>query len=65
MELENFEEKKGYVIAKYHVYTDPGAIAWGLNWIVDILTEKSLPRVIEALRERVLQIYYNQDKNQI
>jgi hypothetical protein len=56
--VNEFEGKKGYSIVKYYVYTDPGEIMWGLGWIVDFLTEKSLPKLIDSLRHRVKKLYY-------
>lgn len=38
---------QGQTQVKYHVYTDPGKIPFGLGWIVDILTRVSLPDVLE------------------
>ncbi|MET3105665.1 hypothetical protein AAKU58_000478 [Oxalobacteraceae bacterium GrIS 1.18] len=40
-------------LVKYYVFADPGPIPYGLGWIVGILTKVSLPRTLEALRERV------------
>jgi hypothetical protein len=48
------EEKAGNrSLVKYHVYTDPGPIPLGLGWIVNILTEKSVPETLLRTRERV------------
>ncbi|MCP4691421.1 MAG: hypothetical protein GY859_25480 [Desulfobacterales bacterium] len=51
--LRSYPDKKGYVIAVYHVYTDPGPIPFGLGWIVDVLTKSSVPDVLINTRERV------------
>ena len=40
-------------LVKYFVFADPGPIPFGLGWIVDMMTRISLPRTLEALRERV------------
>ena len=42
------------VMVLYHVYTDPGAVPRGLGWVVNILTEKSVPDALQKTRERVL-----------
>lgn len=55
--LQDFSEKKGYVIILHHVYTDPGNIPFGLGWIVDILSKNSVPDVVVKTIERVHQIY--------
>jgi ribosome-associated toxin RatA of RatAB toxin-antitoxin module len=36
----------------YFVYADPGPVPFGLGWIVDIMSRESLPRTLEAVRER-------------
>ena len=36
----------------YHVYTDPGKVPFGLGWIVDLLSKKSVPEVLAKTRER-------------
>ena len=51
--VEKLEEKKGYSLALYHVFTNPGFIPLGLGWIVNIMTEKRLPQVISALNNRM------------
>jgi hypothetical protein len=40
----------GKSVAEYFVYADPGPVPFGLGWIVDIMSRKSLPRTLEALR---------------
>jgi hypothetical protein len=57
-ELRDYPDKNGYVLARYHVYTDPGAIPFGLGWIVDMLTRSSVPDVLRNTRSRVEQLYY-------
>ena len=37
-------------IVEYFVYADPGPVPYGLGWIVDIMSKKSLPSTLEALR---------------
>ena len=64
--IKDFPEKKGHSIVLYKVYTDPGKIPWGFGWIVDILTGKSIYKVIKAVRERVSEVYqFNKDKKSI
>jgi len=48
--IEEKSEKISLVL--YHVYTDPGPIAFGLGWIVDILTKKSVPDVLLQTKKR-------------
>ncbi len=54
--IKSYSEKEGYVLVHYHVYTDPGPVPFGLGWIIDILTEKSVPDVVKNTRERVYKI---------
>lgn len=51
--VKNYPEKEGHVIVLYHAYTDPGAIPPGLGWIIDILTNHSIPTILLNTRERV------------
>lgn len=39
----------------YFVYADPGPVPFGLGWIVDIMSRESLPRTLEAVRERAAE----------
>ena len=45
----------GKSVAEYFVYADPGPVPFGLGWIVDIMSRKSLPRALEALRGEALR----------
>jgi tetratricopeptide (TPR) repeat protein len=56
--LEKFPGKGKQVLAYYRVYTDPGNIPLGTEWIVDILTKKSIPNIISRTRGRVKSIFY-------
>ncbi|MCJ7774731.1 MAG: hypothetical protein MUP22_16525 [Desulfobacterales bacterium] len=56
--FSNYPNMKGYVLAVYHVYTDPGPIPTGLGWIVDILTRSSVPNVVLNTRQRVKELYH-------
>jgi ribosome-associated toxin RatA of RatAB toxin-antitoxin module len=54
-----YPHKKGYVLAVYQVYTDPGPIPTGLGWIIDILTKNSVPDIVLNTRQRVHDLYHN------
>lgn len=45
----------GKTMVEYFVYADPGPVPFGLGWIVDIMSRESLPRTLEAVRERASQ----------
>jgi hypothetical protein len=47
-------EQKDHLLVLYHVYTDPGPIPLGLGWIVQILSEKSVPKTLSQTRKRLL-----------
>jgi len=40
-------------LVEYHVYADPGPVPYGFGWIVDMMSKRSLPRTLEALRGQV------------
>ncbi len=40
----------GKTLVEYHVYADPGPVPYGFAWIVDMMSKRSLPRTLEALR---------------
>ncbi len=40
-------------VVKYFVYTDPGPVPTGLGWIVDSMSKDSIPKTLEALRNKV------------
>lgn len=46
-------QKESPVLAYYRVYTDPGNIPFGMGWIVDALTQNSIPKIIESTASRV------------
>ncbi|MBW1848745.1 MAG: hypothetical protein JRJ27_16750 [Deltaproteobacteria bacterium] len=56
--LSDYPDKKGYVLAVYHLYTDPGPIPTGLGWIVNILTKSSVPDIVLNTRLRVQELYH-------
>ncbi|UOD33125.1 hypothetical protein INH39_16665 [Massilia violaceinigra] len=43
---------KNKTVVKYMVYTDPGPVPMGLGWIVDSMSRGSMPKTLEALRQR-------------
>jgi hypothetical protein len=42
--------ESGKTLVEYHVYADPGPVPFGFGWIVDMMSKRSLPRTLEALR---------------
>lgn len=40
----------------YHVYTDPGPVPFGLGWIADALSKKSIPKVLLQTKHRAEKI---------
>ncbi|OIO60132.1 MAG: hypothetical protein COX57_09395 [Alphaproteobacteria bacterium CG_4_10_14_0_2_um_filter_63_37] len=40
-------------LAVYHVASDPGDVPWGFGWIVDFLSTRSVPEVMDKTRTRV------------
>lgn len=46
------ERSQNLSMLLYHVYTDPGPVPFGLGWIVDVLTKKSVPDVLLQTRQR-------------
>jgi ribosome-associated toxin RatA of RatAB toxin-antitoxin module len=49
--IEEINEKLSLVT--YHVFTDPGPVPFGLGWIVDVLSKKSVPDVLLQTRFRI------------
>ena len=41
---------KNRTLIQYQVFTDPGYIPFGFEWIVNIMTKKTLPKTIENLK---------------
>jgi tetratricopeptide (TPR) repeat protein len=56
--LEAFPGESPRVLAYYRVYTDPGPVPLGTGWIVDILSEQSVPNIIKRTRKRVKDLHY-------
>lgn len=50
------EQEKAISLVQYRVYTDPGPIPFGLGWIVDILSNKSVPEAFLQTKARVERI---------
>ena len=48
--LEPYGESKDKTLVQYQVYTDPGYIPFGFEWIINIMTEKSLPETVRNLK---------------
>lgn len=44
------DSERGKTLVEYHVYADPGPVPFGFGWIVDMMSKRSLPRTLEALR---------------
>jgi len=42
--------ESGKTLIEYHVYADPGPVPFGFGWIVEMMSKRSLPRTLEALR---------------
>ncbi|KQV45277.1 MULTISPECIES: hypothetical protein [unclassified Duganella] len=42
--------ESGKTLIEYHVYADPGPVPYGFGWIVEMMSKRSLPRTLEALR---------------
>jgi hypothetical protein len=42
--------KAGKSVVEYFIYADPGPLPFGLGWIVDMLSKRSPPKTVEALR---------------
>jgi hypothetical protein len=47
----------GGLLAAYRVYTDPGAVPFGLTDLASALGKKSLPDVIRKTRQRILFLF--------
>ena len=45
--------KTNFILVQYQVYTDVGNIPFGLGWVVDLLTEYSLPDILISTKEYV------------
>jgi ribosome-associated toxin RatA of RatAB toxin-antitoxin module len=54
------EKSENISLVLYHVYTDPGPIPFGMGWIVEILSKKSIPEVLLQTKRRAEKLYGNQ-----
>jgi ribosome-associated toxin RatA of RatAB toxin-antitoxin module len=54
---------EGRSLVLYHVYTDPGPVPFGLGWIVDVLSRKSVPEVLLQTSRRAERLSGNQQGN--
>ena len=52
--LTPYSRDRSKTLVTYHVFADPGPVPFGLGWIVHAMSKISLPRTLEALRERVV-----------
>ena len=48
--LKPYKDSNNKTLIQYQVYTDPGHIPFGFEWIIDIITKKSLPETIKNLK---------------
>lgn len=51
-QLAPYPANSNKTVVKYFVYADPGPVPYGLGWIVDLMSKHSLPKTLEAVRER-------------
>jgi hypothetical protein len=50
------EKAQNSALVLYHVYTDPGPVPFGLGWIVDVLSKKSVPKALSQTKARAEKI---------
>ena len=48
--LEPYKGSANKTLVRYQIYTDPGHIPFGFEWIVDIMTRVSLPKTVKNLK---------------
>lgn len=51
--LEPSPRNPQHTLVRYHVYTDPGDIPFGMGWIVDYLVGKSIPNIFTSTRSYI------------
>ena len=51
--LEPYDESGSKTLIRYQVYTDPGYIPYGFEWVIDIMTRISLPETVKNLKKWV------------
>ena len=49
--LKPYGKSNNQTLIQYQVYTDPGYIPFGFEWVIDIMTKKSLPKTVKNLKE--------------
>jgi hypothetical protein len=59
---EDFPERPGYVLIVYRIYTDPGPIPLGMEWIANLLSKNSVPDVVIKTRKRIYEIIASEEK---
>jgi ribosome-associated toxin RatA of RatAB toxin-antitoxin module len=53
------ETSENISLVLYHVYTDPGPVPFGMGWIVEILSKKSIPEVLLQTKRRAERLHGN------
>ena len=51
-EFTQVESDSPAALVRYRVHADPGHVPFGFGWIVEMMSRRSLPRTLEALRQR-------------
>ena len=51
--LKPYGKSNEQTLVQYQVYTDPGYIPFGFEWIIDIMTRSSLPETVKNLKKWV------------
>ena len=49
--LTPYGKSNNQTLVQYQVYTDPGYIPFGFEWIIDIMTRSSLPNTVKNLKK--------------
>ncbi|PXX43183.1 SRPBCC family protein [Undibacterium pigrum] len=52
-ELSALTSNPGKTVVRYQVFTDPGPVPMGLGWIVDSMSKDSIPKMMDALRNKL------------
>lgn len=52
-ELSALASNPGKTVIRYQVFTDPGPVPMGLGWIVDSMSKDSIPKMMDALRNKL------------
>ena len=48
--LKPYGKSNNQTLIQYQVYTDPGYIPFGFEWIINVLTKGALPETVENLK---------------